>query len=524
MSLLHVENLSVEFITRLGVQSAVKGLSFRLERGQVLGIVGESGSGKSVSAYSFLGLLPMPPARIASGRALFEGRDLLTMTKAELRALRGNDIAMIFQDPMTSLNPYLTVGEQLLEPLIYHKGLSRAKAHKRAVELLDEVGIRNPEHSSKSYPHEFSGGMRQRAMIAMALISEPKLLIADEPTTALDVSVQAQILALLAELRVKHNIGVIFISHDLAVVKSLADQVLVMNQGLTVETGPADAVLASPQEDYTKALIAAVPTGAKAEPNQKTAAPLLSVQDLSVSYRTAAAGTPPVVRKANFNIHRGEILGLVGESGSGKSTLGRALLRLLPSDSGSIHFDGQDVLELNQKQMRPWRKRMQMIFQDPYASLNPRMTVFDTLAEPLLHHGIATRHTVSEQVLALMDEVGLARRFVRKYAHEFSGGQRQRIAIGRALATEAEFIVADEPVSALDVTIQKQILDLLLDLVERRGLTMLFISHDLAVVRKVCDSVLVMKHGEIVEHGQTEDLWRAPQHEYTQMLLASSLA
>jgi len=522
MPLLSVKDLSISFHTRNGITQAVNGVSFDVDMGETLAIVGESGSGKSVSCYSILGLIPMPPGRIDAGSAVFEGKDLITCSDSEKRHIRGNDVAMIFQDPMTCLNPYLTVGEQLIEPLTYHRNMSRGQAKVKAIELLREVGIRNPETSFNAWPHEFSGGMRQRVMIAMALIAEPKLLIADEPTTALDVTIQKQILELINDLQKKRDIGVIFISHDLAVVKDLADKVVVMQQGVIVEAGPTRAVFDNPQHDYTKKLLAAIPNGAKANPQKiKTDTPLLRVKDLSVDF-AVEGGKFRAVDQVSFDLYPGEILGLVGESGSGKSTIGRAILRLVPSSEGTITFAGEDIQRKSHKEFKPFRRRMQMIFQDPYASLNPRMTIYDTLAEPIKLHGIAKGAELNKAVLTLMDDVGLARAFVRKYPHEFSGGQRQRIAIGRAIATKPQFIVADEPVSALDVTIQKQILELLEFLVAKHSLSMLFISHDLSVVRKLCDRVIVLKHGKLMEAGQVETVWHNPKSEYTQTLLSAA--
>ncbi|MGD9843157.1 MAG: ABC transporter ATP-binding protein [Steroidobacteraceae bacterium] len=524
MDLLEVSNLSVSFHTRNGVSKAVDNVSFTVEQGQTLGIVGESGSGKSVCCYALLGLIPCPPGRIDSGRVLFAGQNLLQCSEAQLRAVRGNKIAMIFQDPMTSLNPYLRIGEQIIEPLIYHRHQSRAQARTRAIELLDEVGVRDPSTTIDAYPHQFSGGMRQRVMIAMALIAEPQLLIADEPTTALDVTVQRQILELIRNLRRKRNLGVIFISHDLGVVADVADHVLVMQAGRMVEQGTVRTLFDTPKDDYTRKLLAAIPHGAKSVANRSTSDSLLIVNELTTRFKTFEHGKHGeliAVKQASFNLNHGEILGLVGESGSGKSTLGRSILNLIPPSSGSVQFDGEQLVGKNAAKMKPWRRRMQMIFQDPYASLNPRMTIYDALAEPLLLHGIATTATVDKHVLNLMDDVGLARAFVRKYPHEFSGGQRQRIAIGRAIATKPEFVVADEPVSALDVTIQKQILELLLALVEKHNLSMLFISHDLAVVRHLCDRVMVMRNGKILETADTETLWALPQHEYTRTLLSA---
>ena len=521
MALLDVQDLAVSFVTRNGTNKAVDGISFSVELGKITAIIGESGSGKSVACYSLLGLVPMPPGRIDGGRALFEGRDLLKLEETELRRIRGRDIAMIFQDPMTCLNPYMTIGKQLMEPLLYHRKVTTAQARARALELLAEVGIRDPESTIDNFPHEFSGGMRQRVMIAMALINEPKLLIADEPTTALDVTIQAQILKLIAELQHKRDIGVIFISHDLAVVADIADTIVVMKQGQIVETGNREGIFRNARHPYTQKLLAAIPTDSK-PPRPGTAEPLIQVQNLCTWF-SQGKGREPVraVNDVSFDINRGEVLGLVGESGSGKSTIGRSILRLVPVTSGAVRFDGTDLTALEGRELKTMRRRMQMIFQDPFASLNPRMTVYDTLAEPLLLHGIETRKSVAQGVLKLMDDVGLARAFVRKYPHEFSGGQRQRIAIGRALATRPEFVVADEPVSALDVTIQAQILDLMQQLSREYGLTMLFVSHDLAVVRHLADRILVLYKGEVVEQGTGDELFERPRQAYTRQLLQS---
>ncbi|MEM1153366.1 MAG: ABC transporter ATP-binding protein [Pseudomonadota bacterium] len=521
MALLDVKDLEVSFVTRNGTNKAVNRISFNVELGKITAIIGESGSGKSVSCYSLLGLVPQPPGRIDGGQALFEGKDLLQMSEAELREIRGRDVAMIFQDPMTCLNPYMTIGKQLMEPLVYHHKVSKSKARERAIELLNEVGLRDPESTIDNYPHEFSGGMRQRVMIAMALINEPKLLIADEPTTALDVTIQAQILKLISQLQEKHDIGVVFISHDLAVVADIADQIVVMKQGEIVEKGDREAIFQHASHPYTQKLLAAIPTDSKA-PQSGGIQPLIEISNLCTWF-SQSKNTGPVkaVNDVSFTINRGEVLGLVGESGSGKSTIGRSILRLVPVTSGKVMFDGIDVTALQGSELKNMRRRMQMIFQDPFASLNPRMTVFDTLAEPLLLHGMVDRSSVTDGVLKLMDDVGLARAFVRKYPHEFSGGQRQRIAIGRALATRPEFIVADEPVSALDVTIQAQILELMQDLGREYGLTMLFVSHDLAVVRHLADRILVLYKGEVVEQGSGDELFEHPQQAYTQRLLSS---
>ena len=533
MSLLKVENLSVSFHSREGTTVAVEDVSFSVEVGQVTGIVGESGSGKSICCYSLLGLVPSPPGRVEAGKAIFDGQDLLQLNEKQLRYIRGKKIGMIFQDPMTSLNPYMRISDQLTEVLREHRIATGKDARDRAVAALEEVGIRDAAGRIDNYPHEFSGGMRQRVMIAMALIAEPKLLIADEPTTALDVTVQAQILDLIKSLQRTHNLGVIFITHDLGVVANMADTVLVMKEGRIVERGSVDKIFQRPEQDYTRNLLDAIP---------KTAKPLASAanSDLPDMLRVNQLHTWfPVYRGAIFrrlqthikavdnvslSIRQGEILGVVGESGSGKSTLGRSIMRLVESRSGEILLQGEDIRQFSDKRLKLARRDFQMIFQDPYASLNPRMTVFDTLAEPLLSQGLADRNTVETQVNLLMDDVGLSRRFIRKYPHEFSGGQRQRIATARALALKPKLIIADEPVSALDVTVQAQILQLLLNLTQKHGLTMLFISHDLSVVRYICDRVAVMKRGRIVEVGETEELFARPQHPYTQALLKAIIS
>jgi len=487
-----------------------------------LTLVGESGSGKSVTCYSVLGLVPSPPGFINSGVAEFNGDDLLKMSEGQLCAIRGNQIAMIFQDPMTCLNPFLTIGEQLIEPLIYHHQCARKKAKRKAIELMQETGIAHAEQRFDSYPHEFSGGMRQRVMIAMALITEPTLLIADEPTTALDVTIQAQILELIIELQKTRDLAVIFISHDLAVVKGLADSVIVMQAGKVIERNDTQSLFDKPEQRYTQQLLDAIPRGEKHSNDLSQAQTLLQVDNLTTQFFDRNTGQAVnAVDNVSFELKKNEILGLVGESGSGKSTIGRSILKLVNSQNGEVRFDGQELRKLSHRQMKPMRRRMQMIFQDPYASLNPRMTVYDALVEPMLYHGVANKADVDKKILQLMDDVGLARQAIRKYPHEFSGGQRQRIAIGRAIATRPDLIIADEPVSALDVTIQKQILDLLLELVEKHDLSMLFISHDLSVVRKICDRVMVLQQGKLIESAETEMLWRQPMTDYTKKLLSS---
>jgi ABC-type microcin C transport system duplicated ATPase subunit YejF len=535
-TLLSVKNLRVVFNTRNGSSVAIDDLSFEVTKGKVLAIVGESGSGKSVACYSLLGLVPTPPGKIERGSAHFAGEDLLAMNESALQRIRGRKIGMIFQDPMTSLNPYLRVVDQLVEPLMVHEKVDKKTARTRAISALEEVGIRDAAQRIDAYPHEFSGGMRQRVMIAMALIAEPELLIADEPTTALDVTVQAQILALIKSLQVSRNLTVIFITHDLGVAAQMAHRVVVMEKGFVVEQGLAADVFKNPQHPYTQKLLGAVLTSGKSAANmvQDTDPPFLQINHLHTWFATGQRsfikrllrrGGEEVYIKGvddvTLSLRQGEILGLVGESGSGKSTLGRSVMQLVDAHSGEVLLQGRDLRQLSATDLKGARRHFQMIFQDPFASLNPRMTVFDTLAEPLLTHNLATSKTVLNQVNQLMDDVGLARDAIRKYPHEFSGGQRQRIAIARALALKPKLIVADEPVSALDVTIRAQILELLLELTKKHGLTMLFISHDMSVVRYLCDRIVVMQGGKIVEEGDTETLFLSPQQDYTRTLLAA---
>lgn len=519
MALLTTSDLRVYFHTRNGLVKAVDGISFSVEEGKTYAIIGESGSGKSVACYSMLGLVPMPPGKIESGEVWFENQDLLKLSESQLRKIRGKGISIIFQDPMTTLNPFLKIGDQLIEPLRLHFGMSKKDAWQKGIQILEEVGIKNPAQRMKSWPFEFSGGMRQRVVIAMALVTEPKIIIADEPTTALDVTVQAQILKLLKELQVRRNIGVIFISHDLSVVADIADEIAVMQNGVFVEQGTRDAIFSNPQHAYTKKLLAAVPDSEKTNQQHENTY-LISADNISVHFSgNKGEGVVKAVDDVSLKIKQHEILGLVGESGSGKSTTGRAILRLLDLANGKIVFNNEDISHYSRSEMKPLRRQMQMIFQDPYASLNPRMSVYDTLAEPLLLHKVVAKKNLDSEVFSLMDSVGLSRESVLRYPHEFSGGQRQRIAIGRAIATKPAFIVADEPVSALDVTIQSQILDLLLNLVDEFNLTMLFISHDLGVVRYLADRVLVMKDGKLVEEGAVHDIFTNPQEAYTRALL-----
>ena len=521
MALLDVKNLQVSFSSKDEVQVAAKNVSFCVNSNAITAIIGESGSGKSVTCYAILGLLPKPAGRLDSGEAKFLEKDLLATSETDLRKIRGSDIGMIFQDPMTCLNPYMRIGKQLMEPLLIHTKTHTQVAKRQAIEMLDEVGIKDPSIAMDAYPFELSGGMRQRVMIAMALINSPKLLIADEPTTALDVTIQAQILSLIKSLQIKRNIGVLLVSHDLAVVADIADEIVVMQHGRIVESGERDSIFKDPKHDYTKKLISAIPRG-KSEISTERRETLLEVKNLSTwFYRESNQEPIRAVDDVSLTIGKGEVLGLVGESGSGKSTLGRSILRLTSITGGKVFFGETDLSNLKKNDLKVFRKRMQMIFQDPYASLNPRMTVFDTLAEPLLLHTSVEKQNLSRSVKKLMEDVGLRWAFAKKYPHEFSGGQRQRVAIGRALATRPEFIVADEPVSALDVTIQAQILDLLKALKDEHNLTMLFVSHDLAVVRQIADRVAVLYQGKIVEKGITHDVFERPKERYTQELIAS---
>ena len=538
MYLLSVKHLTVHFHTRNGIIRAVDDVSFDVGSGETLAIVGESGSGKSVAVYSLLDLIPRPPGKIESGIALFEGINLIGRKEKELQKIRGNDIAIIFQDPMTSLNPYLTIGEQLMEPIIYHQQKSRKKAKIAAINMLSEVGIKEAKKKIDNYPHEFSGGMQQRVMIAMALIAKPKLLICDEPTTALDVTTQAQIIKLIQKIQIKYKIAVVFISHDLGVVAGIANNIVVMRDGKIVEKGTAEDIFYRPKNDYTKSLLSSVPSGQKISKPHNNQDVLLRVKSLVKYYASENKSISWLPYKKNkeqklikavdcisFEIKRGEIFGVVGESGSGKSTLGRSILQLTTVNSGEVYFNGTNLMLLSHSKKIDIRKRMQMVFQDPYSSLNPRMTVFDILAEPMLYHSISTGKKILDDVYSLMDDVGLPKSALKKYPHEFSGGQRQRIAIARAIATKPEFIVADEPVSALDVTVQAQILELILSLVEKHNLTMMFISHDLSVVRYISDRIAVIHQGKLVELGKTGNIFSSPSNDYTkQLLLATPLA
>ncbi|WP_198669744.1 ABC transporter ATP-binding protein [Pelagibacterium sediminicola] len=526
--LLSIRNLHADFRTGDTVVNAVRDVSFDIARGETLALVGESGSGKSVTALSVLRLLPYPSAHHPKGEILFKGRNLLDADEKALRGVRGNDISIIFQEPMTSLNPLHTIEKQISEILSIHMGLGRAAARTRVLELLDAVGIPDPESRLGAYPHQLSGGQRQRVMIAMALANAPDLLIADEPTTALDVTVQAQILDLLKRLQARMGMAMLFITHDLGIVRRVADTVCVMQKGEIVERNTTEALFAAPQHDYTRQLLSAELLDAP-PPSQATGAPLIATEDLKVWFPVKSGvlrqttGHIKAVDGVSIAVKRGETLGVVGESGSGKTTLGLAMLRLV-SSRGRVIFLGENIAGRSWKAMRPLRRNMQVVFQDPYGSLSPRMTVEDIIAEGLLVHqrGLSASER-RQRVAEVLGEVGLDPGMGHRYPHEFSGGQRQRIAIARALVLEPDLIILDEPTSALDMSVQAQIVKLLRDLQEKRGLTYVFISHNLRVVRALASEVVVMLAGKIVEQGPTADIFNAPRHDYTRTLLAAAL-
>ncbi len=543
--LLSIQDLKVAFRMGKGVLAeAVKGVSFDIPQNTTVALVGESGSGKSVTAMSVLNLLPDNAQR--SGRILWQGKEMLTCTLPELQALRGKEIACVFQDPMSSLNPVFNVGQQLCEPLMKHMGLGRAAALKRAEELLGEVGIPEPKRRLASYPHEMSGGQQQRVMIAMALSCEPKLLIADEPTTALDVTIQRQILELLGKLKTERHMSVLFISHDIGLVGEIADRVVVMRNGIIREQGPVSGIFEAPQDDYTKALLACRPSlvgnptrlmviddhiaGRDASNSFKAkddnASVVLEVRALAKSFwlKQGLFGKREfkAVQNVNFKLKKGHTLGVVGESGSGKTTMGLTLLRLHEPTGGEVIFDGQNLLKLSDRERQLMRRRIQIVFQNPYASLNPRFTIGQTLVEPMVIHHIGKDLADREaRARTLLEKVGLDGRAFGKYPHEFSGGQRQRVAIARCLTLNPEVLVLDEAVSALDVSVQAQVLNLLKDLQDEFGLSYVFISHDLAVVRFISDEVLVMKDGVVVEQASAAQILAAPKEDYTKRLLAA---
>ena len=548
------ENLRVEFETKDGTVVGVQDVSFQVGPGETVCVVGESGSGKSVSSLSLMRLVEFGGGHIAGGRLIFDRKgdptnaDALDVAKADehlMRTIRGNEIGMIFQEPMTSLNPVFTVGRQLTEHLRVHKGMSRAEAEERALELLRQVRIPEPERRLTQYPHELSGGMRQRVVIAIALACEPRLLIADEPTTALDVTIQAEILALIDRLKRETGTAVLFITHDMAVVAQMADRVVVMYRGRKVEEGTVEEIFENPKHDYTKSLLAAVPklgemTGKDApEPMRlmgvelkvegpieiKAPVTLLDVKHLTTRFavkggffrRTVA--NVHAVEDVSFSIMTGETLSLVGESGCGKSTCGRSILRLVEPLSGEVWIEGRDMIKLSQDELRKARRDMQMVFQDPFASLNPQMQLCDQVAEPIRNFNLAQGSEINDRVAQLFDRVELPRSFMRRYPHELSGGQRQRIAIARALALRPKLIIADEAVSALDVSVQAQVLNLMLELQHELGISILFISHDMAVVERVSHHVGVMYLGRIVELGTRRQIFEDPRHVYTRALM-----
>jgi len=528
--LLQVESLSIGFAIGQETREVVRNLSFAIHPGEKLALVGESGSGKSVTALSILRLLDPARVRYAAASAIrFQGVDLLRLPLREVQRVRGREIGMVFQEPMTSLNPVLTIGQQLMEPLQVHERLSRGAARRRALELLDRIGIPDPPQRFEAYPHMLSGGQRQRVMIAMALACKPRLLLADEPTTALDVTVQLQIFQLLESLQRDFGMAVLLISHDLKLVRRFADRICVMHRGEEVEQAATEALFASPQQPYTRELLASEPERRALQAPDRQAAPLLSGQDIRCTFRTHRGwlrhSTTEIraVDGVNLSLQPGETLGVVGESGSGKSTLGMCLLRLQECE-GDIRFDGRPLQGLSRQQLRPLRREFQVVFQDPYSSLHPRRTVEQIVSEGLVIHqperGPVQRRA---QVARVLEEVGLRPEMMARYPHELSGGQRQRVAIARAVILAPRLIVLDEPTSALDATVQKQVLALLRDLQERRGIAYLFISHDLNVIRAMSHRALVLHNGQIVEQGDTEQLFRNPQHPYTRQLLEAAM-
>lgn len=521
---LTVENLSVGFRQDGQVIPAVKGVSFRVGKGETVAIVGESGSGKSVSALSTVGLLP--DSAQVSGSARYNGEEMIGANEATLRKIRGNDISFIFQEPMTSLNPLHTLEKQLSESLLLHQGISGDAARVRIVELLNRVGIRDPESRLGSYPHQLSGGQRQRVMIAMALANGPELLIADEPTTALDVTIQAQILELLAELKREEELSLMFITHDLGVVRKIADRVYVMQKGEVVEEGATAEIFANPQHPYTQTLLAAEPSG-QPDPVPQGAQEVVRTEDLRIWFPIQrgllrrTVGHVKAVNAASLSVRAGETLGIVGESGSGKTTLALAIMRLIRSE-GPVVFFGNDIKGLTGRDLRDLRRDMQIVFQDPFGSLSPRMSAMQIIAEGLGVHGIDGDRDARELVADIMEEVGLDPATMDRYPHEFSGGQRQRIAIARAMILRPKLVVLDEPTSALDMTVQVQIVGLLRELQKKYGLAFLFISHDLRVVRALAHKVIVMKEGDVVEAGSGDQIFDNPQSDYTRALMAAA--
>ncbi len=556
MSLLEVKNLRIEYPSRHGVHAAVKSLSFNIERGEIVGVVGESGAGKSTVGNAVIDLLS-PPGRIASGDVYLDGELISGLSPEKMRKVRGSKIGFIFQDPMTSLNPLFTVEQQLKETIHANMNVSDEEAYKRSLALMQQVGIPQPENRLKQYPHQFSGGMRQRVVIAIALAGEPDLIIADEPTTALDVSIQDQILQLIRDLCIKNNVGCMLVTHDMGVVSNVTDRVAVMYRGDLVEFGPTKKVLGTPEHPYTHSLISAVPRSdvkldrfplvsyieeatemepldvknhwlGQSQDQRSYTGALLNVENVNLRFTTKDSlfeSRREYVQASNnvsFEVFEGETFGLVGESGSGKSTIARVIAGLYQPNSGRVTFEGIDLTALkSEKERRPMRLQMQMVLQNPYSSINPRMKIAEIIAEPIRFHKLTNSEAETRQIVNdLLDHVGLGRMAGVKYPHEFSGGQRQRISIARALATRPRLLICDEPTSALDVSVQAQILNLLKDLQDELNLTMLFISHDLPVIRQMCDRVGVMQMGTLLEVAPTEQLFKSPQHEYSKQLIS----
>jgi microcin C transport system ATP-binding protein len=525
--LLSVRDLSVAFAQGGKQSMAVDHIFFDIAKGETVALVGESGSGKSVSALSVLKLLPYPTASHPSGRILFHGADLLAMDEKQLRRVRGNKITMIFQEPMTSLNPLHTIEQQIVEVLKLHQGLGDRQARARTLELLNEVGIREPEKRLDAYPHQLSGGQRQRVMIAMALANEPELLIADEPTTALDVTVQAQILELLAGLKARKGMSMLFITHDLGIVRKIADRVCVMTKGKIVETGPTKDIFANPQHAYTRHLLAAEPKGKPPAANAGAKAVMMG-KDIKVwfpikkGFFRHTVDNVKAVDGIDVTVRAGQTLGVVGESGSGKTTLGLALARMI-SSSGTIQFNGRDINQLSFNAMRPLRRELQIVFQDPFGSLSPRMSIAEIIEEGLkIHEPKLSPDQRDERVIDVLEEVGLDPATRNRYPHEFSGGQRQRVAIARAMVLNPQFVMLDEPTSALDMSVQAQVVDLLRSLQAKHDLAYLFISHDLKVIRALANDVIVMRNGRIVEAGPSEQIFGSPQTDYTRALISAA--
>jgi peptide/nickel transport system ATP-binding protein len=558
--ILSVKDLTIDFLSPEGDVRAVNSVSFDIPKGKTLGLVGESGSGKSVTAFSIMKLIPTPPGRITSGQILFNGQDIVPMNESQMRKIRGNDISMIFQEPMTSLNPVFTVGDQIAEVLQIHKNLNKKQAREKAIDLMNQVGIPHPSQRYNAYPHELSGGQKQRIMIAIAIANEPKLLIADEPTTALDVTIQKQVIDLMLKLQEDYKMSMLFITHDLGVIADIADEVAVMYRSNIVEFGKAKNIFEKATHPYTKGLLSCRPKLGDnpkrlltvsdymdKEGNAKTVNPellkvvekkniidenknpiLLEVNDLQTHFPIKGGFLGKTINHVkavdgvSFKLRKGKTLGLVGESGCGKTTLGRSILRLIEPTAGTVSYEGKSITNMNKEEMRQMRKKMQIVFQDPYSSLNPRMTVGEILLEPMKIHNIEENTNARlDRAKWLLDKVGLKSNQLNRYPHEFSGGQRQRICIARALSLKPDFIVCDESVSALDVSVQAQVLNLLLDLKEEMGLTYIFISHDLSVIHYFSDDVAVMNSGKIVEYGDSSKIYHHPEEAYTKALLSA---